>query len=91
MTLLAVESYRACFEDAQDASNGATFVVDEQGFLTVSVADDKAVDSYNQNFECSYLFTLEDFKALREWFKRTYILDLAESASRPNSTGRRCS
>jgi hypothetical protein len=40
--------------------------------MTVSVAEEKAVDSYNQSFECSLTMTDEQAIQLRDWLLDHY-------------------
>jgi hypothetical protein len=55
--VLSAEIY---FEDE------ATFVF-EDGKLIVSVSEEKAMDSYNEMFECSLHLTAEQTKTLAGW------------------------
>ncbi len=46
--------------------DGASFVAGHQG-LTVSVSEEKAIDSYNSQFECSYILSRGEAEALYDW------------------------
>ena len=44
---------RLYIENPHDCSNSITVAPNREGSITVSVSDEKAVGSYNENFECS--------------------------------------
>ena len=54
------------FEASQSFEEGATFARDGDG-LVVSVAEEKAVDSYNESFECDLHMTRKQVEQLRDW------------------------
>ena len=58
------------FESPHDSDNVATFALNKFG-LTVSVAEEQAVDSYNSTFECDFDLTAEQVAQLRDWLKLT--------------------
>jgi len=55
------------FEPNNTFEEGATFAFDQRGHLLVSVSEEKAVDSYNQSFECTLTMTPEQAIQLRDW------------------------
>lgn len=54
------------FESPHDFDNVATFTWTGEG-VYVSVSEEKAVDSYNDSFECSIRLTPDQFTQLRDW------------------------
>lgn len=50
---------------------GAEFVAHESG-LIVNVAQECAVDSYNQSFECSLHMSLSQTVQLRDWLNKQF-------------------
>jgi hypothetical protein len=57
---------------------GATFTLHEGGII-VSVAEEKAVDSYNQSFECSLTMSREQALQLCAWLNKNFR-DVSEKA-----------
>ncbi len=49
----------------------AEFVALKDGGLAISVTEEKAVDSYNQEFTCRAKLTAEDVEKLRKWLALT--------------------
>lgn len=66
-----MDSTRFLVENPRDSSNTLTVVGDDTG-LRIAVADEKAVDSYNQEFECDIDLTIEQSLALRDWLLSLY-------------------
>ena len=62
---------RIHFEASSTWEDCATFVGDDDGII-VSVAEEKAVDSYNATFTCSLTMTLEQTIQLRDWLLKLY-------------------
>lgn len=54
------------FEPSTSFEEGADFVLCGDG-IVMSVAEEKAVDSYNHSFECSLTMTKEQAIQLRNW------------------------
>lgn len=64
---------RRLFVEAHDTfEEGATFVIRKDGGLTVSVAEEKAVDSYNHSFQCRCKFSREEAIILRDWLNKAF-------------------
>lgn len=59
-------------EPSYSFEEGADFVKHDGNGMTVSVAEEKAVDSYNQSFECSLTMTDEQAIQLRDWLLNHY-------------------
>ena len=69
------KSARIHFEPELDGygfEEGATFVSSDDGTMTVSVAEEKAVDSYNESFTCTITMTKEQAVTLRDWLRMQY-------------------
>ena len=66
---------RLYFEAISSWEDSATFVfgsptdtsLENKEYLIVSVAEEKAVDSYNQNFECTIHLSITQAKKLRNF------------------------
>ena len=59
-------SNRIHFEPDSSFEEGADFVKHIKG-ISVSVAEEKAVDSYNASFECTLTMSDEQAMQLRDW------------------------
>lgn len=55
------------FEDPRDADNEVTIYPNKAGGLYISVAQEQAVDSYNQMFECYVTLDGDAAKRLRDY------------------------
>lgn len=53
-------------ENPCDSENVLTVSATEAG-VCISVSDEKAVDSYNETFECAFVMTRKDAIALRDY------------------------
>lgn len=62
---------RIRFEPTSSFEEGADFVKHVKG-ISVSVAEEKAVDSYNQSFECTLTMSDEQAIQLRDWLTLHY-------------------
>lgn len=70
------------FMEAQDSfEEGATFVHDD-GKLFIVVAEEKAMDSYNQSFQCQLTATPEQARQLRDWLIVQFPADTPIRAER---------
>jgi hypothetical protein len=59
---------RLVFQNQNDIENSAWFVrCDNTVILTV--AEEKAVDSYNTGFECTFDLTIEQASQLKDWLE----------------------
>jgi hypothetical protein len=47
--------------------NAVSVVELDDGAIEISVAQEKAIDSYNDTFECRIELPLEEARKLREW------------------------
>lgn len=60
------------FEDPRDSQNEVTIYPTQGGGLYVAVAEERAVDSYNETFNCTIVLTDAEAKRLRDllngWF-----------------------
>ena len=59
------------FQNVRDPDNEVTFFREKNGTVTLSAAEEKAVGSYNETFECRYTFSLEEVSQLRKWLEGT--------------------
>lgn len=59
--------HRLVFESHNSWQDTAKFVANAEGHITVSVAEEKAVDSYNETFECSFTLDQKEAAKLRDW------------------------
>ncbi len=55
------------FENERDSENELNARVDENGELHIAVAEEMAVDSYNQTFDCSILLDADSAIGLRDF------------------------
>lgn len=62
---------RIRFEPSHSFEEGAVFSKYPTGII-VSVSQEKAVDSYNQSFECDLTMTDEQAIQLRDWLLHHY-------------------
>lgn len=60
------------FEATDTYEDGATFTIGESGGVVVCVSEEKAVDSYNQWFECTLTMTPEQSIQLRDWLNAKF-------------------
>ena len=60
------DTKRLTLEATDSYEDGASFVWAEKK-LTISVSQDKAMDSYNENFECVLTATPQQAVQLRDW------------------------
>lgn len=58
---------RLHFEGNHSFEEGSTFVINKDGGMEVSVAEEQAVDSYNQSFTCHATLSKENAIRLRDW------------------------
>jgi hypothetical protein len=58
-------------EPSDSFEEGASFVKTNQGIM-ISVAEEKAVDSYNASFECTLTATHDQAIQLRDWLLEFY-------------------
>lgn len=58
---------RLCFESASSFEEGATFTTNKEGGIGVAVAEEQAVDSYNQSFTCHDTLDRAQAIQLRDW------------------------
>lgn len=61
---------RLFIESEHDFEDGATIVVRDGGLMTISVAQELAVGSYNQDFECTIRMSAQQARELRDWLVR---------------------
>ena len=59
-------------EGAGADAEGASFVKTAEGRLVVVVSEEKAVDSYNESFECCLDMTAEQAAELRDWLNEKF-------------------
>jgi hypothetical protein len=59
-------------EPSQSFEEGAVFARTDDGGLTVSVSEEKAVDSYNESFECTLTMKPEQVQQLRDWLDANF-------------------
>lgn len=71
MTLLtgsrAKEGGKFYWESPSDSENVLTVFVNEAGGLSLGVAEEKAMDSYNETFECCAFLEKQDAIRLRDY------------------------
>lgn len=60
------------FDTEDDYEEGATFSINRNGHLIISVAEEKAVDSCNQSFECTATLSKKQGLKLRDWLCKIY-------------------
>lgn len=62
------------FESASSWEDGVTFALPTQDrfALSISVAEEKAVDSYNQTFVCRCHLTEKQVEKLRHWLNEAF-------------------
>ncbi len=60
------------FEPSFSFEEGCQFTRDKSGLLIVSVAEEQAVDSYNQSFECTAHLTPDQAVQLRDWLNKQF-------------------
>ncbi len=65
-------SDRLYFEDPQDADNTITAHPNEDGGLTVTVSEERAVDSYNQMFNLMFALSRAQALELRDHLNRWF-------------------
>lgn len=68
---MSVKDNAIFFEPSECFEEGATFALCGDGLL-VSVAQEKAVDSDNQSFECCLHMTAEQVCKLRDWINKKF-------------------
>lgn len=64
---ISFDPYDTSFNRPNWGEEGATFSFDKEGCLLVSVAQEKAVDSYNASFECTLTMSPVQAAQLRDW------------------------
>jgi hypothetical protein len=60
------EDWRFYWEDPSDWDNAVVVVATEDDGLTIAVAEEKAMDSYNETFECSICLPKAEAIRLRD-------------------------
>lgn len=55
------------WEDPSDAENAITVFLNQGGGLSIAVSEERAMDSYNQTFECSAFLARADAERLRDY------------------------
>lgn len=60
------------FEDPRDSKNEIMAYIEDDGRLTISVAEEQAVDSYNSTFNCSVTLDRAAAKRLRDYLNAKY-------------------
>lgn len=60
---------RLVIEAQQSYEEGATFVRHDGG-IRISVAEEHAVDSYNQSFTCSITMSRQQVRKLHKWLTK---------------------
>ncbi len=58
---------RMMFQSAHSWEEEAIFSIEDNGQLCISVAEELAVDSYNQMFTCSVHLSKSKMRVLRDW------------------------
>lgn len=58
---------RFYFEHPSDSENTVCAYVNQRNELTISVAEEQPVDSYNETFECSIHLPIEHARRLRDY------------------------
>lgn len=64
---MPVKDNALILEASQSFEEGATVVPLDDGGIRISVAEEKAVDSYNQSFTCSISMTKAQAAEFYEW------------------------
>ena len=67
---ISFDPYDTSFSGLNYGEEGATFTLDARGLLIVSVSEEKAVDSYNESFECTLTMTPSQVVLLRDWLNK---------------------
>jgi hypothetical protein len=62
-----MDNKRLHIESGYSFEEGATFVALENGGMSIAVAEEQAVDSYNQSFTCHATLNQEQAVKLRDW------------------------
>ena len=62
------------FECPHDAENSVTFALENDRTVAVSVSEERAVDSYNETFECTFRLNVQQVNALRDWLDASFPL-----------------
>ncbi len=62
------------FENESDAENELNAYITEGGHLRVGVAEERAMDSYNETFECEAFLPAEDAERLRDFLLHHFPL-----------------
>lgn len=65
--VISFDPYDTSFNGPNYGEEGATFVLNKEGWLLVSVSEEKAMDSYNSSFECTLTMTPSQAAQLRDW------------------------
>ena len=75
---MADAASRLVFEAKHSPEEGVTFVATEAGGLSIAVAEEQPMDSYNQTFECTIHLSADNARTLRDW-----LIERFPSAGRP--------
>lgn len=65
---------RYYFEVDSDPQNAMTLFANKSGGLTIAVSEEKAMDSYNEAFECSISLDANEAKKLRNYLLKYFPL-----------------
>lgn len=80
---------RLVFEAESSVEEGVIFVATEAGGLSVAVAEEKPMDSYNETFECTVHLSGDNARLLRDWLIDMFPLGDSEGHSADRNADQR--
>ena len=75
------QDVRLVLPNLSDSHEYAEFAALRNGGILIAVTEEKAMDSYNQEFECKLYASAEQATALRDWLLAHFPIDATNEHS----------